>query len=226
MYVSLRKAAEHYNVSRQTIAAWADRGGLEFIKLPSKHRRFRIKGPGNLVPNASLNEETLPGGTTGESKEKLKICYCRVSSYGQKRELENQIEYMRNKYPGWLIYSDIGSGLNWKRHSLKTILRQCVQGDVSTVCVAHKDRLARFGYDILEYIMGQCGVKLLCDHEEAHTSREKELVDDILSIVTVFSARIHGQRHYKKDTEGDIASNKRSRDQIEAMDGVLQGDIQ
>lgn len=202
MYVSLRKAAEHYNVSRQTIAAWADRGDLEFIKLPSKHRRFRIKGPGNLVPDASLNEETLPGGTTGESKEKLKICYCRVSSYGQKREL------------------------NSKRHSLKTILRQCVQGDVSTVCVAHKDRLARFGYDILEYIMGQCGVKLLCDHEEAHTSREKELVDDILSIVTVFSARIRGQRHYKKDTEGDIASNKRSRDQIEAVDGVLQGDIQ
>lgn len=217
MYVPLRTAASHYNVSKQTIAAWAERGDIEFIQLPSGHRRFKIKGSGNIQDKRIEQEE---------KNEKLKICYCRVSSHGQKRELQNQIDYMQTKYPGWTIYTDIGSGLNWKRQSLKTILRLSLQGNVSHVCVAHKDRLARFGYDILEFIMGQCGVKLVCDHQEAHTSKEKELVDDILSIVTVFSARIHGQRHYQKDSEGHAEIAQTLGDEAEAVDGVLPCDIQ
>lgn len=215
MYVPLRTAAKHYNVNKQTIAAWAERGDIEYIELPSGHRRFKIRGDGNVVD-----------APKGEKKEKLKVCYCRVSSHGQKEDLERQIEYMRSKYEGWLVYSDIGSGLNWKRQSLKTLLRQCLQGDISHVCVAHKDRLARFGYEIIEYIMGQCGVKLLCDHEDAHTSKEQELVDDILSIVTVFSARIHGQRHYQKNQKGRPRAAKRPRDEAEAVDGLLSADVQ
>ena len=98
-------------------------------------------------------------------------------------------------------------------------------GEVGKVAVAHKDRLARFGYEIIEYVMGQCGVELLCDYEETHKSREAELVDDILSVVTVFSARIHGGRHYDTGQKGDSSSNRGSLPEAEALAGMLSVDV-
>jgi predicted site-specific integrase-resolvase len=197
MFVPLRTAAKHYNVSKQTISAWATKGYLDFTVLPGGHRRFRIRGDGNL----DIRED------------------------GQKEDLERQIAYMRQKYPGWEIVSDVGSGLNWKRTGLRTILRRCVQGDIGCVAVAHKDRLARFGYEIIEFILGECGVQLRCDDSGTHVSKERELVD-ILSIVTVFSARIHGQRHYnQKDPKDRPRPTKRSRTETEGVDGVLQENV-
>ena len=218
MYVPLRTAAKHYSVSKQTISIWADKGDLEFITLPSGQRRFRVRGDGNT-------DATSRDAEPGTSREKIKICYCRVSSHGQKDDLVRQIEYMRDKYPGSEIYSDVGSGLNWKRNGLKTVLRRCLQGDVEQVAVAHRDRLARFGYDIIEYIMGQCGVALLCDHEQVHRSKESELVDDILSIITVFSARIHGQRNYSSRAKDHTGPDPGSTSQTVAVDGMLSGDV-
>jgi len=217
MYVPLRTAAEHFNVSKQTIATWADRGEIDFIVLPRGHRRFKLRGEGNTSSGTTSN---------GDKKEKVNVCYCRVSSNGQKDDLQRQINYMQEKYPGWTIYADIGSGLNWKRKGLKTILRRCMQGDLGKVAVAHKDRLARFGFELIEYVMAQCGVELLCEGESAHKSRETELVDDILSIVTVFSARIHGGRHYNKGTKNCSAPNEGSGPKIDQVDGLLPVDVQ
>lgn len=214
MYVPIRTACQHYNVSSQTIRAWAAKDEIDFINLPSGQRRYKVRGEGNT---SSITKEP--------EKEKINICYCRVSSNGQKEDLQRQVEYMRQKYPGWIIYTDIGSGLNWKRQGLKTILRRCLLGDVQKVAVAHKDRLARFGYELIEYIMAQCSVELLCEYEGAHKSREAELVDDILSIVTVFSARIHGGRQYQKNQKGDSSPQKRSCAEIETVDGELQVDV-
>jgi predicted site-specific integrase-resolvase len=212
MYVPIRLAAKHYSVSDQTIRAWGEKGKLEFISLPSGQKRYRIRGHGNV--------DVQPD--TPKEKEKVNVCYCRVSSSGQKEDLLRQIQYMQNKYPGWVIYTDIGSGLNWKRKGLKTLLQRCMLGDVQKVAVAHKDRLARFGYELIEYIMAQCGVQLLCDHENDHKSKESELVQDILSIVTVFSARIHGSRHYNnKDPKTDSVPKKRGREEVNDVDGVL-----
>lgn len=215
MFVPLREAAKHYNVCKQSIAAWAERGDIEFIELPSGHKRYRINGSGNTTLQTTATEE----------KEKVNICYCRVSSHGQKEDLKRQIEYMRERYPGYEVYSDTASGLNWKRQGLRAVLRRCLQGDVGKVAVAHKDRLARFGFEILEFMLAQCGVQLLCDHQDAHKSKESELVDDILSIVTVFSARIHGQRSYHSSSKSHPEASTRGSDQIEGMDGVLQVDV-
>ena len=214
MYVPIRTAAKHYSVSNQTVRAWAEREEIEFITLPSGQRRYKIRGDGNTN---TVAEES--------KKEKSNVCYCRVSSNGQKEDLRRQVEYMQQKYPGWVVYTDIGSGLNWKRKGLRTVLRLCMLGEVGKVAVAHKDRLARFGYEIIEYVMGQCGVELLCDYEETHKSREAELVDDILSVVTVFSARIHGGRHYDTGQEGDSSSNRGSLPEAEALAGMLSVDV-
>ena len=133
---------------------------------------------------------------------------------------------MQEKYPGWTIFTDVGSGLNWKRKGLRTILQRCMQGDVGKVAVAHKDRLARFGFELIEHIMAQWGVELLCERECAHKSRETELVDDILSIVTVFSARIHGGRHYNKNKEDCSAPVEGSGQKNDQVDGMLSMDVQ
>ena len=214
MYVPIRTACKHYNVTNQTIRVWADRNEIEYIELPSGQRRYKIRGAGNTMCT-----------TVEQAKEKINVCYCRVSSNGQKADLQRQVEHMQQKYPGWTVYTDIGSGLNWKRKGLRTVLRRCLLGEVGKVAVAHKDRLARFGYDILEYILGQCGVELLCNYEETHRSRESELVDDILSIVTVFSARIHCGRHYNSNPKSDSESHKRRSDEVEEVDRMLSVDV-
>lgn len=215
MYVPLRVASKHYGVCKQTVMQWASAGTIDTIDLPSGQRRYKIRGSGNTT----FSEEK-----TAEA-QKISICYCRVSSQGQKDDLERQVQYMRSKYPGWTVVTDIGSGLNWKRKGLKAVLRQCMQGSVSKVAVAHKDRLSRFGYEILEFVMAECGVSLLCDDQEVHRSKETELAEDIISVVTVFSARLHGQRHYKTSAKTDLAADQGGTREAEAMDGRVSVDV-
>jgi len=186
MYVSRARAAKHFEVSGQTIVKWADCGILDFVRQPSGQRRYWI--------GESRREA---------AKQKKNICYCRVSSAGQKEDLHRQIEYMRNKYPGWEIVSDIGSGLNWKRKGLKTILQRALQGDVGKIAIAHKDRMARFGFDIIEYMLAQRNVRIICDAHDDHKSKEEELVEDILSIITVFSSKMYGRRKYTKKRKNE-----------------------
>lgn len=211
MYVPLRVASKHYGVCKQTVMQWASNGTIDTIDLPSGQRRYKIRGSGNTT----FSEEKKP------ETEKVNICYCRVSSQGQRDDLERQAQYMRSKYPGWEVVTDIGSGLNWKRKGLKTVLRRCMQGSVSKVAVAHKDRLSRFGYEILEFVMAECGVKLLCDDQDVHRSKETELAEDILSIVTVFSARIHGQRHYKTSANSDPNAVEGGANKAQTVDGCV-----
>ena len=128
-----------------------------------------------------------------KKNNKRNICYCRVSTSSQKEDLERQIEYFRCKYPDYEIIKDIGSGLNFKRKGFNTILDTAFKGDIGEVVVTHKDRLCRFGFElVLRIIESTNGKILVLDKEE--TSPEKELVNDILSIITVFSSRLYGFR--------------------------------
>ena len=88
-----------------------------------------------------------------EKQDKKRICYCRVSSTKQKEDLKRQIAYMENKYPTYEIVSDIGSGLNFNRKGLNKIIEYAINGDIEVVVIAYKDRLARFGYDLIENII-------------------------------------------------------------------------
>ena len=130
-----------------------------------------------------------------DNNNKRNICYCRVSTSSQKEDLERQIEYFRCKYPDYEIIKDIGSGLNFKRKGFNTILDIAFKGDIGEVVVTHKDRLCRFGFElVLRIIESTNGKILVLDKEE--TSPEKELVNDILSIITVFSSRLYGLRSH------------------------------
>jgi predicted site-specific integrase-resolvase len=109
---------------------------------------------------------------------------------------------MREKFPNAEIVKDIGSGLNFKRKGLRTLLDRLSQGTKLTIVVAHKDRLARFGFELIEYLVNKNGGEILV-LDKVSFSPHRELVEDILSILTVFSCRMHGLRRYHTEIQED-----------------------
>jgi len=126
-----------------------------------------------------------------EEQKTKKICYCRVSTINQKGDLERQINFLQEKYPGHEIISDIGSGINFKRKGIKTILELSNCGLLEEVVVAYRDRLCRIGYDLFEWLFKQNGTKLIVVNDTDRTP-DQELTDDLIQIIHVFSARSYG----------------------------------
>lgn len=130
-------------------------------------------------------------------QEKIVIGYCRVSSYKQKDDLQRQVENVRtymiaNGYK-FDIITDIGSGINYNKKGLLLLLDKVINMQVSKIVVLYKDRLVRFGFDLLSYICNKFDTELeIIDNTEK--SEEQELVEDLMQIVTVFSCRLQGKR--------------------------------
>ena len=145
-----------------------------------------------------------------ENEIRKKICYCRVSSSKQKEDLQLQIEYMKKKYPSYEIISDIGSGLNMNREGLKKIIDSGIKGEIEILVVAYKDRLVRFGYELIERIIKEYsnGEIKIENNEEEKTPME-ELTTDIVSIMNVYVAKMNGLRKYKKMLVDDIKNVKK-----------------
>jgi predicted site-specific integrase-resolvase len=139
-------------------------------------------------------------------KDKEKICYCRVSSNKQKEDLLRQIEYMKNIYPENRIISDIGSGLNYNRKGLKEIMDMAINGEIQELVIAYKDRLTRFGYELIEYLIEKySGGKITIINKNEEDTPTEELTKDILSIMNVYVAKVNGLRKYKKEIKHEIS---------------------
>ena len=185
MYVTLKEARKQLGLHPNTLRKYADEGIIDTIKTPSGQRRFNIE---SFIQQKQNSLQT--------------ILYCRVSSVRQKDDLNNQKNYLISKYPGAEVISDVGSGLNFKRKGLRTILERLLQGDSIKLVVAERDRLCRFGFELVEYLIVKNGGELVVLNQIA-SSPESELVSDILSIIHVFSCRIHGMRKYKNQIKED-----------------------
>jgi predicted site-specific integrase-resolvase len=127
-------------------------------------------------------------------KKKKKFVYCRVSSSHQKEDLQRQIQDLSSEYPEHTVISDIGSGLNFKRKGLLAILDKTLDGLVEEIVIMHKDRLCRYGIEILEFIFKKFGTKLVVFGRESEINDTRELADDLLAITTIFVARHNGRR--------------------------------
>lgn len=184
MYESAKKTSKKLGIHPDTLRRWANEGKIPTIRTVGGHRRYNL-------------EET---STT--PKERRKICYCRVSSKKQKDDLERQISYMQAKYPKHEIISDIGSGINYKRKGLITILELANQKEIEEVVVAYKDRLCRFGFEIIEHLITKNDGKIVVLNRN-NRSPSEELTQDLLSILTVFSCRMHGLRKYAHQIKKD-----------------------
>jgi len=155
------------------------------------HRRYNIQ---SILDNQKHRKQYIPSESHSRCKyteqPKQNICYARVSTRSQKEDLERQINYFREKYPNHRIINDIGSGLNFKRKGLQTILDIAIKGNLGELVVTHKDRLCGFGFELIQGITEKYsnGKILVLDKKE--TSPEQELSNDLISIITVFSARV------------------------------------
>lgn len=129
---------------------------------------------------------------------KKKYIYARVSSNHQKQDLERQVNELTQAYPDHEVITDIGSGINFKRKGLETILEHVLKEMVQEVVVAYKDRLCRFGYDLIDFIFRKTNTTLLVhskrDDIQEFKDDQKELAEDLLAITTVFVARNNGRR--------------------------------
>ena len=200
-FIPSRKAAEKLGVHPNTLRRMANKNDIEYIRI-GNNRLYNV--------NKFINEKS--NKKSDKPLDKLSICYCRVSTYGQKNDLDRQVKYMEERFPNHTIIKDIGSGLNFKRKGLKTILDKAHQGLISEVVVAHKDRMCRFGFELIEYILrsqSDARIVILDDHK---STPEEELTNDLLQIITVFGARVNGLRKYHNKIKNDPSlSNKEAK---------------
>jgi predicted site-specific integrase-resolvase len=111
---------------------------------------------------------------------------------------------MQSLYPEAEIIKDIGSGLNFKRKGLRSLLDRLLQGDKFILVVACRDRLARFGFELVQYMVEQNGGQIVVLDKTVH-SPQSELIQDLLSILHLFSYRIHGLRKYSQKIKEDLS---------------------
>lgn len=186
-YVTLKKAVETTGLHPNTLRKYADRGDIPHYRLPNGDRRFDVSG--FVQQNIST------------------VCYARVSQPKQKPDLDRQCELLQSRYPDAEIFRDIGSGLNFKRKGLKAILERAMSGERLTVVVTYRDRLARFGFDLIEWVLQRSGGSVVVLNQVI-TSPMDELTRDLTAIITVFSSRLHGLRSHqiKKDIAQAIST--------------------
>jgi excisionase family DNA binding protein len=191
-YKTTKEAKEALGVKEDTLRRWADSGLFPSIRTPGGQRLYNVQQYIEHRKNNFEEEKT-------SNIEKQKICYCRVSSNNQKDDLERQISYMSEKYPQHRIISDIGSGINFKRKGFRTMLELSCKGHIEEIVVAYRDRMCRFAFELVEWILQTNGVKLVVLHKNLESSGQSELAEDLLSIINVFNCRVNGKRKYKKE---------------------------
>jgi len=170
-----------------------ERGEIETIKIGNRHMYNLAK----ILRQKGIN-----------NNKKRKICYCRVSSKKQKEDLTRQIMFMKNNYKTYDIISDIGSGLNMKRPWLLKIIELAINGEIEELVITYKDRLARFNYELIEYLIEKySNGKIIVVNKAEEKTPNEELVKDIISIMNVYTAKINGLRKYKNQIE-DIKKNE------------------
>ena len=176
--------------STKTLQKWDREGKLVAHRSPQSNRRY-------YTHDQYLEYRGLKAPEQG-----LTIAYSRVSGITQKPDLVNQTKALEAychqhslKVDEWM--SDSGSGLNYKRKQFHRLMEMVELGQVRRIVLAHRDRLVRFGYEYFEAFCERHHTELIVINGE-NLSPEQELVRDFIAIVTVFSARLHGLRSYKK----------------------------
>lgn len=187
-YYSIHEFSKLVCVSAQTLRNWDKCGKLHPHHTSTNGYRYYSEEQYNQVVNIRPNIE-----------RKI-IGYCRVSSQKQKDDLSRQIDNMKQyliaKGQPFEVITDIGSGINYKKAGLQEIIRRIIRNEVSKVVVLFKDRLVRFGFELIEFIAGlyNCEIEIVDTTEK---SEEQELVEDLVQIVTVFSCKLQGKRANK-----------------------------
>ncbi len=188
-YYTISKFSKLVGKSQPTLRNWDNTGKFKPDHVSEGGHRYYSEQQVNEVLQRPLVQ-----------KNKKTIGYCRVSSRKQKDDLERQIEnirtYMLAKGYSFEIITDIGSGINYNKKGLNQIIDMVTSGEVEKIVILHKDRLIRFGYELIENICKKYETTIETI-DNTDKSEEQELIEDLIQIVTVFSSRLQGKRANK-----------------------------
>jgi putative resolvase len=186
MKISIKKAAEELGVHQETLRRWEAVGKIKVERTARGHRRYDLATLKGLM--------SLP-------VNRCTICYARVSSHDQQEDLVRQGAVLESfcAARGWTyeVVRDLGSGLNYQKKGLKKLIKMICSGTIDRLVITHKDRLMRFGSELIFSLCESFGIEVVIINAKEESSFEDDLVQDVLEIITVFSARLYGSRSRK-----------------------------
>lgn len=198
-YVSGKEASRILGVHQRTLYQWEEKGQIKTIRTPGGKRLYNVE---KFLSEKLCNddEECIKNiDKLDEIEGKLKISYVRVSSMTQKDDLERQKKQIKEKYPNHVMIEDIGSGINLDNKGIRKIIKLAIAGRISEVVIAYKDRLARFGYELIESLIEEySNGKIIIVNQKDDLEPEEELAHDVLQIMNIFVAKMNGLRKYDK----------------------------
>ena len=208
-FLTMAQAAKLSGLHPHTIRKYADCNQIQCYKTPAGQRMLN-----------KLDLEKFCGSVSHVSKvskdTKLNFLYSRVSSKKQLDDLIRQTEFLQSRKPEYASYisiTDVASGINFKRKGLQVLLDACLQKTIGELVIAHRDRLCRFGFELLQQLVTKSGGTITVLDDETNKSTEQELAEDLLSIVHIYSCRQMGKRSY---------SSKRDCQSFENQDETIQ----
>lgn len=182
--LSVSEASKLLGVSTKTIRRWETEGKIKAVRTEGGHRRFEVS---DLIGN--------------QQRADLTVAYARVSSRDQKDDLERQ-KIVLEAYcakQGWSfeVISDLGSGINYRKKGLIRLIKLICSYQIERLVITHKDRLLRFGSDLIFTLCEIFGTEVIIINRSEDSTFEEELAQDVLDVITVFSARLYGSRSHK-----------------------------
>lgn len=200
-FIPIRDAVKITGLSARTLRKMADTNKVESYRTIHDQRMFHKLSLQKLInPLFNLVKET-------KTVDKVNFIYARVSSKKQIEDIHRQVKFLQSsnpKYHDFTVITDVASGINFKRKGLQTILEYCLQGLVGEIVIAHRDRLCRFGFELLQFIVEKCNGKIIVIDDTINKTTEQILAEDLLSIIHIYSCRKIGKRRYDKNIEVKI----------------------
>ena len=189
--ISIGDAAKELGISTKTLRRWTDTGTIEFERSPTGQRSFFLADILRITPR-----------DFNQLDDRITINYARVSSHDQKADLVRQAQVLEafSATNGWQFETiqDLGSGLNYNNRGLQKLLKRIMQGDVGRLVLTHKDRLLRWGAELVFAMCAEFETEvIIINKSNEEVTFEQELVQDMIELITVFSARLYGSRSQK-----------------------------
>jgi excisionase family DNA binding protein len=182
--IGIKEAAKLLGITPKTLRIWEKEGKIISHRTEGGHRRYNVS---ELI------------GSRGDKL--LTIAYARVSSSDQKEDLKRQEmvleSYCANKGFEFELISDLGSGMNYKKKGLVRLIKLICSNQIDRLVITHKDRLLRFGSELIFMLCEIFAVEVCIINRSEDSTFEEDLANDVLEIITVFSARLYGSRSHK-----------------------------
>lgn len=191
----IHEVAKKLGVTVKTLQRWDNSGVFKARRTPTNHRYY-------------TDDDILKyQGLSFDKSKRKTVAYVRVSSYGQNSDLKFQTEFIRNfvNAGGEIldeVFEEVGSGLNYTRPKWNELLQAIMKDELDKIYITYRDRFVRFGFDWFESLCNQHQTEIIVLNNET-TSPEKEIVEDLTSILDDFSCRLSGLRKYKKILKED-----------------------